>query len=70
MAFRAFLILSSSSSAFLAGSSGEEEVLTEASSDAPAEASPANNNTQLQMPPVRVDAQGIYPGTACMFVAK
>ncbi|KAK9442915.1 Nucleotide-binding, alpha-beta plait [Metarhizium brunneum] len=64
---------STNSSAFLVGSSVEDDIFTEVSSETPANGSMANNETQLQVfeaPPVKVDAQVIYPGTACMFVAN
>ncbi|KAG8415298.1 hypothetical protein J3458_009157 [Metarhizium acridum] len=64
---------STNSSAFLVGSSVEDDIFTEVSSETPAKASVANNETQLQVfegPPAKVDAQVIYPGTACMFVAN
>lgn len=66
-------MISHSSSAFLVGSSVEDDIFTEVSSETPAKEPMANNETQLQVfeaPPVKVDAQVIYPGTACMFVAK
>jgi hypothetical protein len=62
-----------SSSAFLIGSSPEDDIFTEASSETAAKPNVTNTDTQLQVfnsSPAKVDAQGIYPGTACMFVAK
>ncbi|TWU74660.1 hypothetical protein ED733_003574 [Metarhizium rileyi] len=64
---------SNSSSAFLIGSSVEDDIFTEASSETPAKLSMVDTETQVQVcdnSPVKVDAQGIYPGTACMFVAN
>ncbi|KHO00969.1 Nucleotide-binding, alpha-beta plait [Metarhizium album ARSEF 1941] len=64
---------STNSSAFLVGSSVEDDIFTEASSETPAKASVTNKETQLQVfdgSPAKLDAQVIYPGTACMFVAN
>ncbi|KAG5982270.1 hypothetical protein E4U55_002129 [Claviceps digitariae] len=59
-------------SAFLVGSAAEDDVFAGGSSDkALVLSSPSKNEPlQLQANPSSIDAQGIYPGTACMFVAN
>ncbi|KAG6033795.1 hypothetical protein E4U41_006802 [Claviceps citrina] len=58
------------SSAFLVGSSVEDDVFAEGSSATAVALSSPNKNEQVQANSSSIDAQGIYPGTACMFVAK
>ena len=57
-------------SAFLVGSSAEDDVFAEGSFEKAVVLSSPGKNEPLQTNPRSIDAQGIYPGTACMFVAK
>ncbi|GAB0140955.1 hypothetical protein EsHS_00001563 [Epichloe bromicola] len=58
------------SSAFLVGSSVEDDVFAETSGETAVVLSSPSKDAQLQINPTSLDAQGIYPGTACMFVAN
>ncbi|KAG5998259.1 hypothetical protein E4U43_002462 [Claviceps pusilla] len=64
------LTLLLSESAFLVGSSAEDDVFAEGSSETAVVLSSPSKNEPLQTNPSSIDAQGIYPGTACMFVAN
>ncbi|KAG6004696.1 hypothetical protein E4U21_000851 [Claviceps maximensis] len=56
--------------AFLVGSSADDDVFAEASSETAVVLSSPGKNEPLKAETSSIDAQGIYPGTACMFVAN
>ncbi|KAG6140987.1 hypothetical protein E4U12_005463 [Claviceps purpurea] len=57
-------------SEFLVGSSAEDDVFAEGSSETAVALSSPSKAEPVQTNPTSIDAQGIYPGTACMFVAN
>ena len=52
----------------------DDDVFTQVADHNSEQAPASKENTQIEVysesSPAKVDAQGIYPGTACMFVAK
>ncbi|KAG5917855.1 hypothetical protein E4U42_007095 [Claviceps africana] len=57
-------------STFLVGSSAEDDVFAEGPSETAVVLSCSSKNELMHANPSTIDAQGIYPGTACMFVAN